>query len=314
MLGHQSNLSNEEYHAAPGVSKTQLDKIHISGLAYWDSYLNPDREPREEENYFLIGDGTHKLILEPDLFKEQYAIGFDKSKYPDALDTVAELISECRKIGLGIYGTKSTHIEALLANGVKRSKIIECLKEDHMKINDGKKLIPASDYKHMVKSLEVLNKHHSASKLLKNALIEQSYFAADEDGLIRKCRPDFITANGQICCDLKTTNDVSQYGFGKTISKFRYHVQGAWYLDVLKMVLGNYAPKVFAFIALQKGRPYDVSVQFLTEEQIEFGRSIYQKDLSILKECLEFDIWPGSDNGQVLEAALPKWDMIKNNE
>ena len=58
-------LTNAEYHAGPGVSKSALDAIAVSPLNFWDQYLNPEREPREDKHCFAVGDGTHKLVLEP---------------------------------------------------------------------------------------------------------------------------------------------------------------------------------------------------------------------------------------------------------
>ncbi len=308
MLGHFPNLSNESYHAAHGISKSVLDKINISGLACWDAYFNPDREPREYKHCFLVGDGTHKIILEPNLFKEQYAVGFDKSLHPDKLDTMDEMRAMLIRHTQKISGSKSELIERLIAAGYPSENFMQHAESQYIESIGDRQVIPASDYKNMLASLNAVNKHHTASKLLKDAVVEQSYFAQDEEGLVRKCRPDFITANGQICCDVKTTDDVSARGFGRTIYKFRYDVQGAWYLDVLKMVLGNDAPKVFAFVALQKNRPYDISVQFLTDEQIARGRSEYQKNLTTLKHCLENNYWPGADNGAVLECIVPNYD------
>ncbi len=111
--------------------------------------------------------------------------------------------------------------------------------------------------------------------------------------------------------DLKTTDDVSESGFGRTIAQRRYHVQGAWYLDILRALYGDDAPQTFVFIAAQKKRPYDVAVHYLTSEQIELGRILYRQDLAKLVSCYDTGIWHGADNGLVIEANLPSYEMQK---
>ena len=34
------DLTNEQYHAGPGISKSKLDAIAISPLNYWDQYVS----------------------------------------------------------------------------------------------------------------------------------------------------------------------------------------------------------------------------------------------------------------------------------
>ncbi len=311
MIGHFPDLPNEDYHAADGTSKSKLDAIHVSPLNYWDKYVNPDREPQEDKHCFLIGGATHALILEPETFQQNYDVGFDKEFFPHALDTIDELKAELKSHHLPVSGNKSELIARLMSfDGVYTADcFLDLMKQDYIKSLGDKNIVPAVDYKNMLRSLESLNKHHTAGKLLKDALVEQSFFVEDEFGWVRKCRPDAITKNGQIWIDLKSTTDVSSDGFGRTISKFRYLVQAAWYLDIAKMHYGSDAPKIFAFIAAQKQRPHDIAVHFVTEEQLQFGRIQYQKDYELLRDCMENNIWHGCDGGNVLEVQLPRWDM-----
>jgi exodeoxyribonuclease VIII len=304
--------SNEAYHAGPGISKSKLDAIAISGLNYWDQYVNPEREPQEHKHCFAVGDGTHKLVLEPGTFEHTYAVGFDKSAYPHALDTAAELKAALTEHGLMISGTKPELASRLVnEGGFSRDKIMLFLEEAHNKSIAGKIEMPAKDYKNMMGMLSAIERHHSAGKLLKGAEVEQSFFWIDENGLLRKCRTDAIPTNGEFVVDLKTTDDVSKKGFGRTIDQRRYHVQGAWYLDILAGLYGRDAPRGFAFIAVQKTRPFDVTVQYLTRDQLALGRQLYQADLARLSECERLNYWPGVDKGELIEAELPAYSMNK---
>jgi len=303
------DLTNEQYHSAPGISKSMLDAIAVSPLNFWDAYENPECEPREFKHCFAVGDGTHKLVLEPGTFEQTYAVGFDKSAHPDALDLVADLKKECSTRGLMVSGTKGELVDRLLEDGFPASRIMLSLQREHEKTIAGRYPIPAQDYKNMMGMLRAVGNHHTAAGLIEGAKVEQSFFVTDENGILRKCRPDIITANGLIMPDLKTTDDVSEAGFGRTIAQRRYHVQAAWYLDILHMLYGDAAPRYFCFIAVQKYRPYDVAVHWLDDDIIALGRSLYQRDLARLIECRNTNNWPGADGGQVIKAVLPNWAM-----
>lgn len=304
-------MSNAQYHSSPGISSTQVKVISQSPLAYWDAYINPDREPREYKHAFAVGDGTHKLVLEPGTFEQTYAVGFDKAAYPDALDTVADLKKACGERGLQISGSKTELVDRLLADGVPPERITLALQRQHEAAMAGRIPIPATDYKAMLSMLRAVSADPIASGLLAGATCEESYFWRDHNGVLRKCRTDLVTADGAFVVDLKTTDDVSRDGFGRTIANFGYHVSAAWYLDVLNGLYGSDAPQGFAFIAAQKRRPYDVAVHYLTEPHLRLGRMIYRRNLTTLMECYATGRWPGVARGEVIEANLPTWEMRK---
>ncbi len=313
--------TNEQYHSGPGVSKSKLDAIAISPLNYWDQHVNPDREPREYKHCFAVGDGTHKLVLEPGTFEKTYAVGFDKSAFPNALNTVDDMKQELVKQSLMTSGSKPELARRLVEEAdFPRDQILMFLEQDHKAAIAGKIEMPAKDYKNMLGMLQAVNRHPWAGGLLAGAEVEQSFYVETieriidhdtgeviERPVLRKCRTDAISANGSTVVDLKTTDDVSLRGFGRTIAQRRYHVQAAWYLDILRLLYGNDAPKGFAFIAAQKTRPFDVAVHWLDEDTIEIGRQLYRRDLARLLTCEARNEWPGADGGDLLRAELPYW-------
>lgn len=318
-------MTNADYHAAPGISKSQLDVAAISPLAYWDAYVNPEREPREEKHCFVVGSGTHALVLEPELFKQEFGVGFDKNAHPDALDTMADLRKVIDERGLMKSGNKPELVDRLIDDGFPPERIMMVLEKRHNETLRNRTPISAEDYKHMLGMLSAIQRHHTAGGLLEGAYVEQSYFVSvsvlealgphyiaeihghEDDEVLLKIRADAITQNGRIMVDLKTTDDVSEHGFGITIARRRYHVQGALYLDVMAWLYGADAPETFAFIPAQKTRPYDVAVHWLNELHLAAGRDLYQQNLARIIACRRIDFWPGADNGRVIEAVLPGW-------
>ncbi len=77
------NISNEEYHASEGVSRSGLMLFRKSPMHYWDEYLNKDNV-KEETPSEKLGSIIHKAILEPDYFYKTYVVApaFNK-RYKD---------------------------------------------------------------------------------------------------------------------------------------------------------------------------------------------------------------------------------------
>ena len=307
-VGLIADMPNEAYHSGPGLSSTQLKAIGVSGLNYWDQYINPEREPQEYKHCFAVGDGQHKLVLEPGTFEHTYAVGFDKSAFPTALDTVADLKKACTERGLMISGSKPELAERLInEGGLKPEQIMICLERQHTETMKGRIPIPAQDFKNMMGVLRSIDRDPLASGLLAGAATEESYFWRDQNGILRKCRTDLTTRDYAYIGDLKTTDDVSEDGFRRTVERLGYHISAAWYLDLLKGLYGSDAPEGFFWLAAQKKRPYDVVVHYASEEQLQLGRLLYQKYLARLQWCLDHDVWPGVAEGRIIHSSLTPW-------
>lgn len=60
----------DDYHASPGLSKSDLDLIHRSPAHYKYRKANP----QEQTPAMLLGSVTHKLVLEPEDFASEFAV------------------------------------------------------------------------------------------------------------------------------------------------------------------------------------------------------------------------------------------------
>lgn len=154
--------------------------------------------------------------------------------------------------------------------------------------------------------------HPAASALLTRVpgRAEQSIYWIDAiTGTLCRCRPDWWR-DDNLPIDLKTTEDASPEGFARSIAKFRYDVQAAFYLDGIAAATGQ-RPKNFVFIAVEKKPPYAVGVYVLDAETLEIGRGLYREDLAAYTECAKSDLWPGyGDKIQTIN--LPAWHANKN--
>jgi exodeoxyribonuclease VIII len=124
-------------------------------------------------------------------------------------------------------------------------------------------------------------------------------------GLRCKCRPDWLTDDGSLIVDLKTTEDASPMGFRKSIANWRYHVQASWYLDGLEHATGK-RPDQFIFICVEKKPPFACAVYAADVEMIQIGAEAAARDLDVLATCKVANAWPGYSD-QVEMISLPPW-------
>ena len=111
-----------------------------------------------------------------------------------------------------------------------------------------------------------------------------------EDDILCKCRPDMIcpplyepnSDNKIVIVDYKTTISCEPFAFNKSVKKYGYDMQAAWYRRGLLMA--GYDVEDFIFIAQEKVHPYASKVFRITKEQIDFGWSMMESYLNDYKE------------------------------
>lgn len=183
-------MSNAEYHNTPAISKSDLDLIAKSPMHY---KLSKENKP-DQTAAMLLGSVTHKLVLEPEKFADEYIVAPDVDKRTkEGKAKWAEFISE-----------------------VDNLTVIDS------EMYEQAKAIATAVYNHPV-----------AAKLLQGGQAELSYFWLDND-IECKCRPDYLREDIKTVIDFKTTQCSSPEEFTKSAYNYRYHVQAAWYLNGLK--------------------------------------------------------------------------------
>jgi PDDEXK-like domain of unknown function (DUF3799) len=125
-------------------------------------------------------------------------------------------------------------------------------------------------------------------------------------GLMIKGRADFLTTdvNGMTTVvDLKTCGfgDASEASFAREVSKYSYHRQAAFYLDL-------FGATFFLFIAVEKEPPYAVNCFRLDAESIAKGREENERDLAKLAEAEAQGQWSAYPPG-IHTLTLNKWRM-----
>ena len=140
---------------------------------------------------------------------------------------------------------------------------------------------------------------------------ELSYFWNDI-GLVKgKCRPDWISDDGNIILDIKTTTDASPKGFQKSISTWGYHLQLAWYMRGLQKL--GIPCNEFIFIAIEKTPPFSVGVYSADREMILFGNQEINKLVVDIDKALNDKNFPDY-TPEIMSLGLPPWMTEKKQQ
>lgn len=134
-----------------------------------------------------------------------------------------------------------------------------------------------------------------------------------------KCRAklDKIT-DGGVIIDLKTTQDVTPTEFAKSAFNYGYDRQAAFYLGgmdrlktlgVIKADKGerDHEGHPFYFICVSRTVVPECVVYQPTERMVGTGADAVWRDLTRLRDCLDFNTWEATTHGKIVPLDLPPW-------
>lgn len=223
-------------------------------------------EPKTETPALVLGRAIHARILEPDSYGERFA--------------VAPKVDRRTKAGKEEWQAfTDAHPEAVILTEA-----------------DGELVSAVA---------AAVESHPLASALLSNGKPELSGFWQDpETGVPCRCRFDYLRQDG-IGVDLKTTADASPREFQRSIARYAYHTQAAFYAMGHEVITGE-ALTDFAFIVVEKSAPYAIGLYRIDDEALELGRSQARRALRIIAECQSRDHWPAYSD-RVEPIGVPGW-------
>jgi hypothetical protein len=210
-------------------------------------YQEWKNNPTEQTPAMSFGAALHCSVLTPELYKSQYVI--------------APICDKRTSAGKAQYA-------------------------DFLNSSIGKDPIGAIEAGQIERISQAIFNHPLTSQLLSQGEAEQSFFWIDpKTGLECKARPDFLR-NDAICVDVKTCENAQFHEFQKSVYSYRYHVQGAFFMDGIFQATGIQCSD-FVLIAVEKSAPYGIMVYRLDDLAIEIGRLEYQDNLLEIKQWEE---------------------------
>ncbi|EGO2179287.1 exodeoxyribonuclease VIII [Escherichia coli] len=247
-------ISNENYHAGPGVSKSQLDDIADTPALYlWRKNAPVDTTKTKTLD---LGTAFHCRVLEPEEFSNRFIVAPEFNRRTNAgKEEEKAFLMECASTG-------KTVITA------EEGRKIELMYQSVMALPLGQWLVESAG--------------HAESSI---------YWEDPETGILCRCRPDKIIPGFHWIMDVKTTADIQR--FKTAYYDYRYHVQDAFYSDGYEAQFGVLPTFVFlvASTTVECGR-YPVEIFMMGEEAKLAGQQEYHRNLRTLADCLNTDEWP----------------------
>jgi len=274
------DISNDDYHA----DRTMITKSWLDRVAKTPLHLRQYLDGTTEKTLALIlGSAVDCLVFEPAKFETLFVQG--------------PMIGKTSKAG------KEEWADAIKAAAASNRTIIE----SHLKVHHWD------------------NCHKMAEEIMGNAKMReilqegvgQAVFITQDDatGLWVKCKPDWWCDSLADITDLKTAENAAPFEFARSIANYRYHIQDAFYSDIIEKVTGK--PHSFKFAVLEKpnkdAEPNRDLMAFyeLPESERNAGRDTYQSDLAAIAFAYDTGEWPGYSN-RVLSIERPRWSQSRD--
>nr|EKJ2751388.1 exodeoxyribonuclease VIII [Escherichia coli] len=247
-------ISNENYHAGPGVSKSQLDDIADTPALYlWRKNAPVDTTKTKTLD---LGTAFHCRVLEPEEFSNRFIVAPEFNRRTNAgKEEEKAFLMECASTGKMVITAEE-------------GRKIELMYQSVMALPLGQWLVESAG--------------HAESSI---------YWEDPETGILCRCRPDKIIPEFHWIMDVKTTADIQR--FKTAYYDYRYHVQDAFYSDGYEAQFGVQPTFVFlvASTTIECGR-YPVEIFMMGEEAKLAGQLEYHRNLRTLADCLNTDEWP----------------------
>lgn len=197
------DLSENEYHAADGLSCSGIKHLSVSELNYWHHNLNPDCEPQPDTGARQFGKATHCYALERERFERCFSMKLCKEDHPEALVTVDDMKRFLESNGLPKSSkTKQELIDRILASGFP-SLIWDVEVERHAALHEGKTFLGKEETTRIERAASVMANDPYVSAALTGGMPEVSFFVRDpETGVMLRARMDYVRPRSTI--DIKT--------------------------------------------------------------------------------------------------------------
>lgn len=157
---------------------------------------------------------------------------------------------------------------------------------------------------------DAVRTHKVAGPLFDAGRPEVSLFGVDDaTGVWLRGRVDWIAATNDaeaVFVDYKTTTSADRSEFNRSVERYGYAMQAAWYLDLAAQLDDLPNVERFVFVAQEKEAPYLPNVFELDADWLAIGRALNRQAIDLFAACLASGRWPGySDDVTVL--APPAW-------
>lgn len=249
------DISNEDYHAGDGVSKSQLDMVAMSpALLKWQKAAPVDTEKLKALD---MGTALHCLLLEPEEFDKRFIVApeFNRRTTKGKADE-ASFLRDVDGMGMTVMDDE-------------QGRKLQLMRDSAMAHPAARWMLEAQG-------------HCEASM----------YWNDEETGELCRIRPDKWLRDFNAIVDVKKVADMER--FARHIQEFRYHVQDAMYREGALKATGQPHGFFFLAVSetIDCGR-YPVRVFELDAADVDAGHALFRRDLNTYHQCRTSNDWGG---------------------
>lgn len=267
--GVHYGLSNELYHAGPGLSHSDLKRLRRSPFHFHAMKEAVDRATKAPSAAMFNGTLVHCALLEPAEWANRYLVCEEMDKRTKVYKQTAEVAEAA-----GLELITRIQYDAAYAQAESLRKLPQV-----------------------------------AELLAAGAPEVSAFWHDPKHHVLCKCRPDWVTpvgfGKGAVLLDVKTTGDASPDQFARSIANFEYHTQSDWYCDGYARATGVEVHGM-VFAVVENEFPYAATAYMLDDTALRLARSSNLEALETYVHCSQVDTWPGYPD-TITVISLPKW-------
>ena len=267
--GVHTHITNEEYHAGPGISKSGLWTISTKTPAHY-RFADPDEQDSRAKD---VGTATHIALLEPEAFEARVMMGPEDrrgNKWADAklrADATGRLL---------LTGPDHDKVMRIRDAGEKCATLVD-LRRGAM--------VEASGYAIDPETGMLCRVRPDAYNLRAGAIMD---LKSSRDGGARM----FSRA-------------AAEYGYHMQ-EAFYTDVWNMAYAATHKPGGQTNMVEAFVFVVIETTAPFLVTAYELTPSAVDEGREAYKRALRTYATCAQTDTWPGYSQ-DIEQLDLPAW-------
>ncbi len=285
-VGIYENIPFEEYLRWDCFSKSAIKSL-LTSPAHYKSYRDTPLNTKAIREGRLLD----CMLLEPELFYEQFVIPPDFYRAPEKKATKKEPNPKIVKLPWSPY-TKY------------------CKEWKERQESKGLIVVKQEDVEKAINCMKVIGSKPNIKSQFDGKKQVSIVWNDPITGV--RCKARFDILNDESIDDLKKTkdaswSDVGDGGFKREIATYGYDEQGALYTDGWEVLTGERKP--FNFVAVEYFPPFECASYSLREDSLLNGRIKYRKAMVVYQKINEENQYDGYPD-ELIDLDIPMYKMI----
>ena len=252
----------QKYFSDPSLSASAINTFLRSRKLYWAKYIQNTLPPVPTSATLELGTACHTAILERETLNDRV--------------TVAPKFDKRTKAGREGWAEFQEANEGLTILTPEQWETVQAVQD------------------------AVIGSPVPARLFAADGPVETPIYWMDKDEWVHcKALPDKWVKGEGIVVDLKTTSDVTPHGFGRSLTKYAYHIQAAHYLEATEA-------KRFIWVVVETTPPFEVRTYELDADSLARAKDIRRSAIEALQECQTSGDF-GQICNQIETISLPSW-------